>query len=136
MSNNSGGTNNDDASSDDANSGVDDDKSTRLLDPLMVEIGERIRAYRVVSGITQAELADAIGLSRSSIANIERGRQGTTIVAFINIAQQLNTPPISLLPVDTNDDQTPDIMAKLIAALTLVEEYRARLLNIHAIAEL
>lgn len=40
------------------------------------EIGQRVRALRTNRGLTQAQLAAAVGVSRPSITNIEAGRQG------------------------------------------------------------
>ena len=39
-------------------------------------LGGRIRAARDRAGVKQEQLAQAVGLSRTSITNIERGRQG------------------------------------------------------------
>ena len=40
------------------------------------ELGVRIRQARESARLTQADLAQHLGLSRSSVANIERGAQG------------------------------------------------------------
>ena len=40
---------------------------------LRAAIGQRIRLAREAAGVTQLELAEAIGLTRTSIANIEAG---------------------------------------------------------------
>ena len=39
-------------------------------------IGARIRAIRNKAGLSQVTVAEATGLSRISIINIEKGRQG------------------------------------------------------------
>lgn len=38
----------------------------------ILQFGDNIRAYRKAAGITQKQLADLVGVSRSSIANYER----------------------------------------------------------------
>jgi transcriptional regulator with XRE-family HTH domain len=43
-----------------------------MLDP--VQIGERIRAARLSRGMTQAEVAAAIGRTKPSVCNYEAGR--------------------------------------------------------------
>lgn len=43
--------------------------------PVYVSFGEALRTLRKKAGMTQEDLATAIGLSRASIANIECGRQ-------------------------------------------------------------
>jgi len=39
------------------------------------QIGLRIRSIRETLGVTQSELAERVGLTRTSIVNIEAGRQ-------------------------------------------------------------
>lgn len=43
---------------------------------VLAEVGRRVRALRTNRGLTQKQLAAAVGLSRVSITNIEAGRQG------------------------------------------------------------
>jgi transcriptional regulator with XRE-family HTH domain len=46
-----------------------------LHSPTLVQIGERYRHARIEADLTQQQVADAVGLSRSSISNFEGGRQ-------------------------------------------------------------
>jgi transcriptional regulator with XRE-family HTH domain len=48
-------------------------------------------------------MADAVGLSRSSIANIERGRQPIYIHALVRIAKRLQIPISNLIPPATKE---------------------------------
>jgi DNA-binding XRE family transcriptional regulator len=48
-----------------------------------IEFGNRIAMYRVKAGYSQDELGKKVGLGRTSIVNIESGRQ---------------IPPVTLLP--------------------------------------
>jgi transcriptional regulator with XRE-family HTH domain len=50
------------------------------------------------AGLTQEDLAREVGLTRTSITNIERGRQKLLIHALFAIAQALGVPAVSLLP--------------------------------------
>ncbi len=52
-------------------------------------IGGGIAAVRRMRGMTQQQLADAIGLTRTSVANIEAGRQDTGISTLLAIASAL-----------------------------------------------
>lgn len=61
-------------------------------------IGKRIKETRQNRGYTQQELADLIHLTRSSIANIEIGRQKLPIHVLYAIAEQLKIEPFNLLP--------------------------------------
>lgn len=65
------------------------------------ELGRRIRAARKRlsgGGLTQEQLAQRVGLSRSSIANIERGEQQPPVHVFARIAEALDVRPENLLP--------------------------------------
>lgn len=63
------------------------------------EVGQRIRRFRKGAGRTQHQLANQIGVSRASIANIESGRQNFMLHYVYAIAEALELDtPISLLP--------------------------------------
>lgn len=61
-------------------------------------LGKRIREARDGAGVKQDQLAQAVGLSRTSITNIERGRQGVQAYLLARIADVLAKPPAELLP--------------------------------------
>lgn len=61
-------------------------------------LGANIRSVRLDRGLTQGDLAAAIGLDRSSIANIERGRQKVPLYAFTLLTEVLSQDPAELLP--------------------------------------
>ena len=56
----------------------------------MVEFGEVVKIERKRKGWTQEELADACGLSRVQISNIERGKSEPKIDAVYRICKALN----------------------------------------------
>jgi transcriptional regulator with XRE-family HTH domain len=60
--------------------------------------GRRVRELRETCGLTQAKLADSVGLSRTSITNIERGRQAVPLHALYSFAESLKVELIELLP--------------------------------------
>lgn len=66
-------------------------------------IGSHVLAARRKMNITQQELADALGMQRTSIANIELGNQHMPIHKLYAIAELLGVEPKSLLP-DSLDD--------------------------------
>lgn len=73
-----------------------------LSEPRLYEtIGENIRRYReqLPQGkMTQGALADAIGMERTSISNIEKGTQKVSVVALYQIAAALRVSVADLLP--------------------------------------
>ncbi len=60
-------------------------------------VGARARDRRNDLGLTQRELAAAVGLTRSSIANIEAGRQEFSVANIVAIADALRTTVGALL---------------------------------------
>lgn len=62
------------------------------------EVGARIRAAREQKEMSQGKLASGLNLSRTSMTNIERGKQKFLLHTFIGIAKLLDVPITSLLP--------------------------------------
>lgn len=62
------------------------------------EIGRRIRAEREALGFSQVDLAKEIGLTRTSITNIEAGRQRMLIHTLYDIANALGVAIACLYP--------------------------------------
>lgn len=61
-------------------------------------IGARIRETRKSRGIRQEELAERLGLTRTSISNYERGVQTLTVEGLYALCGVLNIQPHALLP--------------------------------------
>lgn len=74
---------------------------------LRMSMAERIRRARVEAGLQQQELADIVGLTRTSISNIERGKQGLSVDMLYNISLQLNTTADVLLRDAINYAEKP-----------------------------
>jgi transcriptional regulator with XRE-family HTH domain len=75
-------------------------------DQLYREVGRRIRALRQLKkingkDITQESLALSVGLTRTSLTNIEKGRQKLLLHTFTQIAAILGVSPNELLPDTT-----------------------------------
>jgi transcriptional regulator with XRE-family HTH domain len=62
------------------------------------EIGRRIRDAREDKHLTQEALALLVSLNRTSVTNIEKGRQQLLVHTLVEIAKALNVAPESLLP--------------------------------------
>ena len=62
-------------------------------------IGERIRKRRLDAGLSQAELAEASGYLRTSITNIEAGRQKAPLDVLYDLCGVLGIEPISIFPL-------------------------------------
>ena len=57
---------------------------------LLHEFGKRVRALREIAALTQAQLAARVAVSRTSITNIEAGRQEPGLAVVINLAHALS----------------------------------------------
>ena len=59
--------------------------------------------------MSQADIAPGVGLSRTSVANIERGRQRMSLHLLMEFARALEVEPCDLLPtVHPEPDVKPD----------------------------
>jgi transcriptional regulator with XRE-family HTH domain len=61
------------------------------IDPIYALIGAVIRDRRNEKGLTQEQLGEKVGLSRTSITNIEAGKQQMLLHSLRDIAQALGT---------------------------------------------
>ena len=69
-----------------------------------VRFGRLLARARKRAHTSQERLALALGLSRTSVTNIERGRQPIQLHSLYKAAEALNVQPIDLLP-DVIDQQ-------------------------------
>lgn len=65
---------------------------------LYATIGDNIRSARSAQNLTQAQLAEMVGLTRTSITNIETGQQRLPIDRLYDIADALGMQATALLP--------------------------------------
>ena len=70
-------------------------------------IGKAVQEARRKRRLTQSALASAVGLTRASISNIERGAQSPLLVTFVLLARKLDVTPESMLPRDVHLGATP-----------------------------
>ncbi|MGH7273182.1 MAG: helix-turn-helix domain-containing protein, partial [Nitrospiria bacterium] len=95
-------------------------------DPLYIELGKLIRAHRRRIKFTQDQLAERVGLSRTSITNIERGGQKVLLHQLYALARHLEIPPESLLPQAGALDSTNEIAPNLLKHFKGAEKDWAR----------
>lgn len=62
--------------------------------------GQRLRRVRQRSGLTQEQLGRRVGLSRTSITNMEKGTQHVSLHHLFDFARALSVPAAELLPED------------------------------------
>ena len=76
------------------------------VDDFYEQFGHRVRNARVEQGLNQETLGHQVGLERSSISNIEKGRQRVQLHMLLEFATALGVPPDQLLP-DTTEASDP-----------------------------
>ena len=67
-------------------------------------IGNKLLGFRKRLGLTQAEVAEAAGLSDRTYADIERGTVNMRIETFLRICNVLHITPDEILTHDKNKD--------------------------------
>ena len=72
------------------------------------DFGRKLAVLRNEAGLPQAELARKIGLSRASLANIERGEQRVYLHQFLSVLSALGRSKLEeLLPAEGTTHSKP-----------------------------
>ena len=66
-------------------------------------VGNHIKMLRTKLGLTQAQLAESVGVARVSIIAIEKGRYIPTIETALGISNALNVPIEQIFWLKDND---------------------------------
>lgn len=80
----------------------------------MQAIADRIKKQRIARGLSQVALASTLGISRTTLASIERGESGVTmgtllkVMGFLDLT--LETKKVVRLPVDGVFTGRPTLM--------------------------
>ena len=95
----------------------------RGMDIRLSDIGKRIKQARQAKGLSQMELAEAVGISVSFLSNIEVGRQSMNIRTLIAISDILDVSTDWILRNDTRaaTSVTAEEIAKELDGCTLRE---------------
>ena len=59
---------------------------------ILKQLGERLRQQRLRNGLTQEELAEKAGFSRSYYTEVETGKRNISILNTVRLAVALNVP--------------------------------------------
>lgn len=74
--------------------------SERAEAEFLLAVGKRVRLLRRTRELTQDEVAQAAGISRSFVSMIEHGNHGVDVVRLWRLAAVLGVPLIDLLDLD------------------------------------
>jgi len=78
-----------------------------------MSLNERIKAARKIVGLTQQDLADAIGVSKSTIAGYEIGNREPDSIKLYKIAKALNVSGDYLLELNIEPRATENASLSL-----------------------
>ncbi|SFR86756.1 DNA-binding transcriptional regulator, XRE-family HTH domain [Sphingomonas jatrophae] len=68
----------------------------------MAEAPNRIRELRMAAGLSQQKLGDAIGTSKMTVSDLERGKMELTLDYMRRLSRALSCAPADLLPEEDN----------------------------------
>lgn len=77
----------------------------KLDGEIIEELGVKLRALRKSNKLSQAELAEQIGVSRKHIIDLEAGR-GTSLLTFVKLLKKFNKAD-KLLEILTSSSISP-----------------------------
>lgn len=78
------------------------------------KIGKRLHQYRKNRGLTQAQTAEASGLSERAYAKIERGESDMRIITAVQICAALNITLDDLFLEESAENYLGDIQKQLV----------------------
>lgn len=83
-----------------------------MIEPCYPQIGLAIRAYRRSRGLSQQQLADALGFARvSSISDLEHGRVRLHVHQLLRLAELFDVPVTALLFGAADEEMAGKAMA-------------------------
>jgi len=87
---------------------------------LMAVIGENLRAFRKRDRLTQAELAEKVGISSAHYAALENGRKSMSLLVLLQLAEALDVSTDSILkkPGTEHDIDSINMMLKGVTSET------------------
>lgn len=71
-------------------------------------LGRRVRLLRLIRGLTQDQLAQAAGMSRSFVSLVEHGCHGVDVVRLVRLAAVFGIPLTELVDIAQPLDSLTD----------------------------
>lgn len=72
--------------------------NSKSRDALYEKVGRRVREARRAAKLTQENLAERVSLTRTSVTNIEKGRQKLLLHTLFELAAAMKIPVDRLIP--------------------------------------
>ena len=89
-----------------------------------VEFGKRIRKLRFENGLTQQEMSEMLGITRSYLARIEAGINGTSIDLMVDLSVRFH---VSLDYLVLGIDNYEGLMRKICSMRELLSDFEDEL---------
>jgi len=96
------------------------------MNELRKKLGKRIQDLRIMRSITQANLAEQIGIDTTSLSKIETGRNYPSSDNLEKIASVLNVHPCELYNFDENDS-ADEIIEEIVNDVKYVKNDKIKL---------
>jgi transcriptional regulator with XRE-family HTH domain len=81
---------------------------------LRQDIGKRVKELRKATGVSQEVVAAILNITRTSVCNIETGRQGITAENVVTMCQLFKCMPNDIFPKIDNIDFTVEVKEETI----------------------
>ena len=84
--------------------------------PIDKHVGSRVRMRRMMLGMSQEKLGDALDLTFQQVQKYEKGTNRVSVGALVAICRTLNIEPMDLLGVyfgDSENAATPALLAEV-----------------------
>ena len=91
----------------------------------MIIVGKRIRQARVLAGLTQEQLAEKIGVSRTAIVRWETAETEPTLEHLLALSMFLKVSADYLLGIDEHN-QMMDVVSKIYRIVAELQEEKEK----------
>ena len=78
-------------------------------DPIDLEVGRRLRAFRTAKGISQQALAEGVGITFQQIQKYERGYNRVSASMLYRLAARLEVKPADFFPSEEGSSSLHDL---------------------------
>ncbi|MBR1424138.1 helix-turn-helix transcriptional regulator [bacterium] len=103
-----------------------------MKDQICLTLGENIKKYRKLRGLTQEKLAEALEMEIKSLSLIETGNCFVSSKTLSKLSNILQVAPSSLLD-DANSNDTKKLYSDIQKALELIKNNPAKLRALNSI---
>lgn len=93
-----------------------------------VDVGNKIKKYRELRGMTQAELSEIVGTNQKHLSRIECGYHTVNFNTIVAIAKALEIS-IDSLVADANDNSNEDIIQEILNDIRNMSKKQLELLQ-------